>query len=795
MSRTYPVHNGLDYSRYSEIPEPVGLFSPGGTAGWFGAWYEDWDFGVARWAPPWRVAGEKMWSWGNSEEGLLWGEIAADQSLPVPELQSGRPETQMDRGMLPPHSARSDHEWWMPVNSLGGLDAASRFGAMSVMQDCPPGRVRISPCTSIRGCRLEVNGREVGSAVDLVPGRVHEVSLAGVEEPVDAIRLKHGDGTLLEWRVEPGRVAANVDTLADDATPLSGLGAEARYLQGFKFERRHQPAAARALYHRALEADPACSGAHVRLGIMDLQADRIEAARRRFRMALQTDRWNDEALYLHGLAALREADRAQAQADFCRTAATGDRYASAAITELAMMACRDRDWVQARALIDDGLHTDAGNPTLLFLRALDRRLAGDRAAAQQARAALTRLLGVSVMARFEAEQTGDGPAGQRLPAAAPAEDALRRGAALRYAECGCGAEACILLNAMVSAEARTEAQRLLAWMDADVEGADKSVLFFAWGRETRQALEAALVCDPDDVVAHFGLGCMLAELRQLDHAVEHLRTAASLAPDRSVIWTALGRTLLESSEVGAAAAALERAIQAEPPNATAWCELDRAYRRLGRRDAAWLERFSAAPEAVREDESVLESLAELYADTGRYAEAADLLSTKTFHPYELTHDLRNLWSRIHREWAVSLLGTASADRVQGALTKALSYPPNLRLGRPLRRFDARTLYTAGRLMAELDDRARAAHYYEEAAAEDQPDPTPAKPWSALAEIELGCESRGRARLTQTKQAAQRLIDAGVAPHLDASLKGIVAVAEKILAGWRPTLAELSTPEQ
>ena len=103
--------------------------------------------------------------------------------------------------------------------------------------------------------------------------------------------------------------------------------------------------------------------------------------------------------------------------------------------------------------------------------------------------------------------------------------------------------------------------------------------------------EAALRRDPENAATHNSAGMALAAAGQIDQALGHLERAATLKPDSAEYQSNLGRVLAAASRFGDAIPHFERAVQ-----------------------------LSAGKDAT-----VLDLLAAAYAETGRFAEAAETL--------------------------------------------------------------------------------------------------------------------------------------------------------------------------
>ena len=118
---SWPLHEGHDLRWYAQCVEPTSLFHLAGDERWFGFYQHDQQQGLVRVGCSADAPGLKFWNSGQSEEGYLWGAgMTGGERYANTELQSGRPETQTDYGVLPPHFALRWSEIWRPVWDLGG---------------------------------------------------------------------------------------------------------------------------------------------------------------------------------------------------------------------------------------------------------------------------------------------------------------------------------------------------------------------------------------------------------------------------------------------------------------------------------------------------------------------------------------------------------------------------------------------------------------------------------------------------------------------------------------------------
>ena len=67
----------------------------------------------------------KLWSWGQSEVGIVNQSALMDDGSLYAETQCGAMETQLDFDFLQPGETNKWREWWLPLRGMGGMTCAS----------------------------------------------------------------------------------------------------------------------------------------------------------------------------------------------------------------------------------------------------------------------------------------------------------------------------------------------------------------------------------------------------------------------------------------------------------------------------------------------------------------------------------------------------------------------------------------------------------------------------------------------------------------------------------------------
>ena len=113
----------------------------GSYTDFFGGYWHDDDYGMARYSTHDDKAGKKIWIWGLSQQGMIWEKLLTDTDGQYVEVQSGRLFNQSaEKSMNTPFKYRSFApnatdswtEYWFPVVHTKGFVKANEYGALNV---------------------------------------------------------------------------------------------------------------------------------------------------------------------------------------------------------------------------------------------------------------------------------------------------------------------------------------------------------------------------------------------------------------------------------------------------------------------------------------------------------------------------------------------------------------------------------------------------------------------------------------------------------------------------------------
>jgi tetratricopeptide (TPR) repeat protein len=233
---------------------------------------------------------------------------------------------------------------------------------------------------------------------------------------------------------------------------------------------------------------------------------------------------------------------------------------------------------------------------------------------------------------------------------------------------------------------------------------------FASRPEELPVLEWVVSQRPTDAFGHFQLGNLLANLGQVDRANQAWQKAVALDPKLNVAWRNLGLVAARNGQLEQAAECYQRAIAARPDDQTLYRDLAEILTAAGRRREA-IQLLESMPYRGMRRADVIILLAQYYVDEKRWTDAIKLLeSTPYFVNWEGQDITWRLFHRARVERGVEAFEQGDYQAALADFEAALTYPPNLGVGRSNRPPEAKAQYWRGRALAALgrQDEARKA---------------------------------------------------------------------------------------
>ncbi len=592
---------------------------------------------------------------------------------------------------------------------------------------------------------LSRQGRPVGrSTLDLGPEKPAVATLADRPDLPVQVTITSREGHVLADFTTPLPIAKvePPDPATFKERPEDQLSVEELYLKGRKADRATDRRGARQWYEKALARDAGHVASLRALAVLDFEAGRYAEAAARLQKALQRD--SDEGLcwFYLGLCRLRQGDFGEARRAGYRaircpgTVSLGYDLVGRAEMRLGRPA-------EAAAAFQKAVHTNgedrrAAEHLILALHAAGRATEAAALAARRVAACPTALV-----PRFARELALGNRAGL-AEAAAQARRFLGEDdfeileASLVWAELGRFDEAAQVVQAGCIdpvppaergfmplyylawyAARQGDRQKAQAWLQQAAAAYREKV--FASRPEEVDILRFAVEQNPADPLARLQLGCLLAHLGRVGEATPQWQQAAELAGRvpasaaqaasarkiAAVAWRNLGLAAAARDELSAAEQCYRKAIPCRPNDQTLYRDLAEILLAAGRRAEAIRLLETMPLESVRRAEITV-MLAQAYMDEKRYDDCVKLLeNTPYFVNWEGQDITWRLFNRAHIERGKQRMEKGDARGALSDFEAALTYPPNLNVGRSNKPQEAPAQYWRGKALAALGRLAEA----------------------------------------------------------------------------------------
>ena len=354
----WPIHaqNGKNLAFYDQ--NDFGSYKSyhvfGEYSDFWGAYWHDDDFGMARYSSRDDKLGKKIWIWGLSRQGMIWEHLLTDTDGQYVEVQSGRLFNQAaeesrltpfkHRG-FPPYATDTWTEYWMPVKGTGGLVKANALGALHVRSAGDGVALSFSPVVRLTTSVEVYDGDRLVHTwpVTLVPMRTWRATIPqGI--PPERLRIRIG-GDRFEYSGDHERAA--LARPVKSPAEFDWKGTFGLALTGRELIRQREYADAEQAIDAALARDALYVPALADKAFLRLRAGDDEHAFEAARRALAIDTYDPQANYYYGLSAMHLGRDADARDGF-DVAAQDAAYRAAALIQQTRLAIRDGRLAEAR---------------------------------------------------------------------------------------------------------------------------------------------------------------------------------------------------------------------------------------------------------------------------------------------------------------------------------------------------------------------------------------------------------------------------------------------------------------
>jgi len=222
-------------------------------------------------------------------------------------------------------------------------------------------------------------------------------------------------------------------------------------------------------------------------------------------------------------------------------------------------------------------------------------------------------------------------------------------------------------------------------------------------------LEAAMLANPKDARAPHYLGNLFYDRRRHEEAIRLWERSTKIDGNFSTVWRNLGIGYFNiRKQTAKGRAAYDLAFRLNPKDARLLFERDQLWKRLGEKPEKRLRELTSHPHLVQLRDDLSIELCALYNQTGRHEQAARLVGSRQFQPWE-GGEGGPLGQHVRAQLGLGRAALARHDFAQACayFEHALSSPRNLSEARHLLANQSDIHYWLGCAFAGLGDKKSA----------------------------------------------------------------------------------------
>jgi len=662
-----------DLSWYKNIPVPTSYMVCQTDFNYFGGYDYDKQGGFIHVANKNIAPGKKQWTWGNDEFGWAWDRELTDENGPYIELMAGvYTDNQPDFSYLLPYETKTFSQFWWPYRNLGPVQNANEKAAVRLMIN-DSRRIEIGLAVSQPYEGIEVVLKGPGHVlfqerVDVSPDKpwLHKMlHFEGeTESELELIVFDKNGRVLICYRpVKTESLGRQRELATEPLLPEDITSADELYFTGEHLELyRHPTRYPEAYWQEALRRDPADARCNLALGRTALGKGRFDEAAEFLKTAIgrltarHPNPVSGEVHYFLGLTCCFQGQLHEAYGLFYK-ATWNYEWRAAAYYELACIDIRRDDIESAMKHVLCSLDTNQQNNKAYILQAVILRKTGKKS---QAREILKKLLEVDPLdhwARFEAALNEEKQEFTQFLQLCRNDAQTIIDIAFDYSDAGLYREAIQVLECHHSQSVTPVAvpnplekcqltHYILAWlysvtenkMAGSVLAAARSMnadYCFPSRIQEYIVLEWAAAQPGADRNAMYGLGNFCYDRKRHEDAIRYWESARKTDPNFATIHRNLGIAywnILRDGEL--ARQSYQKALSCVNDDPLLISEYDQLCKKLGDPVSRRLDFLKKHYDLVLERDDCSVEMAVLLNQNGFPQEALDLLSSRTYHPWE-----------------------------------------------------------------------------------------------------------------------------------------------------------------
>jgi len=742
---SFEVYNDVDYTKGVDLtwwknhPSPVSFFFWQGDEGFIGGYNYAQKAGVAHIANTYKSRASKLWQFGPGLEGQNARRKLTDDGSAYVELMTGTfSNNQPDYSWFAPHMSKDAKHYWYPIRDIEIAKNASKDAAITLqMRDKKEVFYGANVTRIMKNARITLtyNGSEVVSKnIDIDPANPY-TAIWKAEKDVNEYGLDlclfDENGNELLTYTPYKRKIPELPEVIEVFPPVNEINnPEDLYLTGRWIEQSSKPNFnAEDYYLKALEISPNDYRVNMALGIRWLKQGRFsEAEEYLARAAIKLNHQyiqprEGELYYYRALAQRAQGKIKEAFRNF-NNAAYDYAWFSASNYQLAQMESELGNIEQALKYIDDAYSTNNRDGKIVVLYSALLRQA-DRG--REALSMLDKALDfdpLSYASKYEKQLI----TGQSL--IEDMQDNMQDiennyiDISNNYLNAGMSGEAIKLFSGVkdpdnpmflyykayaLGRSGQDSASRVI------VETANNKSLdyVFPYRLESEIVLKYAIEATPNSVSPNYLLGNLLYDNRP-EEAIAAWTNAAKNDNTIAMVWRnlAFGAFNYEKN-AEQAIDYLEKAISESPDHPYWYSELITYYEASGRDPKECLSILDSHANIVKRDVSASKGLIKLYNLNAEYGKAISMLQTHHFRTWERGRNIYWHYVDAHVLTALNLAEKKEYKDAMEHLIRAMEYPVNLEVGKPLDdERNALVYYLMAQLAEKMGKKKDAQRYYE-----------------------------------------------------------------------------------
>lgn len=368
---------------------------------YFGAYWNDSDYGVLQYSNRDDKLGRKIWIWALSDEGEIWEEFLTDTNGQYTELQSGRlfNQNQVISSLTPfkqidfmPYGTDSWTEYWFPFKGTGGVSNVTPVGVINVEGKDNLINIRISPLQTLQDTlRLydRFDNLICQENAKLLPGQVYKSDI-NVPNGKEVFKIAFGNSVL--WSKEDNSLSRPVETIKG----FNWETAYGKYLRGRDLMGSRLYDKAEPFIRESLESDANYIPSLVEMSKLYYYHMDYDSAFICAKKALSIDTYDAAANYEYGRSA-KQLNKYFDALDGFEVAALTEPYRSAAYTEISKIYLTQKNYSKSleyaeKSTINNQYNVEGLQLSLLAYKFLEKN--------KEAEAVASRILGLEPLNHF-----------------------------------------------------------------------------------------------------------------------------------------------------------------------------------------------------------------------------------------------------------------------------------------------------------------------------------------------------------------------------------------------------------